>query len=239
MAIETVEQNPAPSSNPICPSPSTTHPPPHIPGDAQVAPLVGPPLGAGGSWGLHRGALGNHSASDTRVHRWARPPWARLPCAVFLRGTWGGDRRGRGSPLGSSKVGRGPGSPAPSHTRPRSPPAHPGPQLSRPLTWQRWRVARPMMSKISPLPRILSQRQLFPTQGTLCSLLVTESQVSCHCGWPGSPPVGGARRRAQGLSLAWSAPVRGGGPRWARRWASLASSPCSGLDDGRDPRELP
>lgn len=60
------------------------------------------------------------------------------------------------SPLGSSKVGRGP-----SHTRPRSLPARPGPQPSRPLTQQRWRVARLMM------PRVLSQRQLFQTQGTL------------------------------------------------------------------------
>lgn len=131
------------------------------------------------------------------------------------------------SPLGSSKMGRGP------HTRPRSLPARPGPQPSRPLTQQRWRVARLMML------RVLGQRQLFQTQGTLWSLLVTEAQVSCHWGWPVSPPIGGARHRDQGLSLAWSAPVRGGGPRWGRRWASLASSPCSGLDDRRDPRELP
>lgn len=212
--------------------PLHTHP--HIPGDVRVALLVGLPLGAGSSRGLHCGALGSHSASDTRVHRWARPPWARLPRTAFLRGTWGGDRRGQVSPLGSSKMGRGP-----SHTRPRSLPARPGPQPSRPLTQQRWRVARLIMPKTPPLPGVLSQRQLFQTQGTLWSLLVTESQVSRHWGWPVSPPTGGARSRDQGLSLAWSAPVRGGGPRWGRSWAGLASSPCSGLDDGRDPRELP
>lgn len=61
-----------------------------------------------------------------------------------------------------------------------------------------------------------------------------------------SPPVGGAHYEEQSLSPAMLAPGRCSGQRWGGKVAvveedeglpeaSLVSSPCSGLDDGRDP----